>query len=102
MYESSHTPSTRGDSHEGATGQAPSTAQDRKNPIEKLSHIHTSGQPSWFGWRNQGLKDRPFGIRKVACIGFIGKYLLIFRLFFFSLPLLYNTFSAWCIPFNWL
>src|SRR5216684_4668134 len=54
--------------------QAPgaSAAQDIKDPIEDLPHIHTSGPTSWLGWGNQGLKDGPFGIRKIACIGFHG------------------------------
>src|SRR5260221_5003624 len=52
--------------------QTPSTsaAEHIKDPIEDLSHIHTSGPTSWLGRRNQRFKDGPFGIRKIAGIGF--------------------------------
>src|SRR5712692_3724928 len=54
-------------------GQQPpraATAQDIKDPIENLTHIHASGAASWLGWRDQGLQDGPFGIREVTGIRF--------------------------------
>src|SRR5260370_23934551 len=47
-----------------------SAAQHRKDPIENLPHIHTSGSTSWRGLGNQRFKDGPFGIRKITGIGF--------------------------------
>src|SRR6266849_1368098 len=36
----------------GQQAPSPSTTQYIKDPIKNLSHMHTSGPPSWFGWGN--------------------------------------------------
>src|SRR5215471_15592037 len=33
---------------------SPSSAQDIKDPIENLAHIHAPGTASWFGWGIKG------------------------------------------------
>src|SRR5713101_9658041 len=85
--------------------QTPSTsaAEQIKDPIENLPHIHASGTPAWLGRRNQRFQDGPFGIRKIACIRFHwGSFLLTFRLFFIHLLLLYHISPRRLILPNWL
>src|SRR5712692_9647898 len=54
--------------------QTPSASATKhiKDPIEDLPDIDASGPTSWLSRWNQRLKDGPFGIRKIACIGFHG------------------------------
>ena len=51
----------------------PATAQHVKNPVENLTHIHTSGAASWLGWGNQRFKNGPLGIREITGIRFHGE-----------------------------
>ena len=71
---------------------SPSGAQDIKDPIEDLPHIHAPGTASWLGWGDQGLQDGPFSIGKITGIRFHrGSFLLTFYLFFIHLLLLYHS-----------
>src|SRR5260370_3313056 len=60
----------RGRLHLRNLHQAPATAQHRKNAVEDLPHIHTSGPPSRQSFRYERVKNGPFGVREITGIEF--------------------------------